>query len=674
MVQPGTQNAQVGVIDLRLIVQQLWRFSWLIVVMGLGFALLAAAFAVRPAPYEVHATISIEPSGLNEALVSLNDIDIEMGRIRSWTPVHRVIDQMPFYGFVKKHDSLSPWERVERIQKFLKTGKKHEELEVMPIKIEQLLFPSDYHNQRLVMTILENKAYSVKDPDGNILVEGTAGQRPKALPRIAFFVSEINAPERTQFYITPVSEDTMIEHVLTQFKIKKRSTSTKASLIDLNYFSSDPYFALKFTRAIIDDYIANTMERITQSKQQALESMDQELDTLNRQLNESEAALSLFMQQQDVADIDNEMRDRLQLRLSLEQELRKIQLEKAQLRQVYTDNHPAMLALREKEQKLQAKLTDTQNTLQALPKIKGELYTLTRHVEKYQQQYALLLEQTTGLKLETSALTNPATQVNDPRIVLRNLRNKALQIIILGGLMGGIVAFSFIALRANLMAGLLNDTRQLDRYKHLSLRDVSEGQLQEAGRDIASQLIYLSRRKRNNVAMITSHAKSASGNRMILEIMRQFAQVEGPILLIDANMKSTFSEITQEDGKPGFSNLMAGDRFSDAMAQRLDHPNMYYIPPGTPPASLTVLRDFERLDFLLTRLRKLFPCILIDLPGNRELPFWDTLLGKASIVIHLLEKKTPLERARGYLQHANEIAERVDQTIHEVILFPPDLK
>ena len=667
-------NFTPGVLDLRQLVRQLFRFSWLIIVMAIGFGVLAFMFSVRPAPYEVHATVGIDPASTKATTLAINDIDIEMGRIRSWTTVERVLDSIPFYGFVSLRSTPQDLSKVEKIKSFMKTGKKHDELSGMPIQIEALNLPEEFENVRLSLEVLPDDGYRVTYPDGAILTEGKAGEE-NSMGLGIFHVSAVNASVGSIFDIRPVSKDMMIERVLTAFKIRKRTTNKNASLIDFTFFSNDPSFALTFIDRIIADYVGSSFTRLRQSKQMALDDLSADLEGLKQGLQSSEEVLSEYMQSLDVADVNAEMRGQLELRLSLEQTLRDIQLQKAQLRQTYTSQHPAMKAILEKESKIQVKLDRISRRLEELPEIKGRLYSLTRAVEQQSREYELLLEQMTALKLEASALSNPASVINEPRIVRRNLRNKTFQVVVLGGMMGGIIAFCFIVLYTNLHANLLERARQLPTYPALSVSEEMLDDPQSAIAEIVSQLSYITRRKKGNIAIFTSPQKGKTASHVALSVVREFSAQHGKVLLIDANLKkSHLAEITESVERQGLANIMAGNALSSDIIKPLNQKGLYYMPPGNPAMSVMILRDYERLDYILAELSKLFSCIVIDLPSQQELPFWGELLNKASLVVHLLEKNSPLHKAKYYMQMANTIAEQEASTLHEAMLYLPKFK
>lgn len=658
----------VSMLDIRLLFQQLRRFWWLIMLLVAIAVAIGFLVAVKPIPYEGHATLSIEPKAKHAAEVSFKDIEIEMGRLRSWTTVERVLDAMPFYGTITpaKQESLDNY--IDRVTYFLKTGKKYKELAAMPIRVEQLVFPARYHGQTLSLTVLENQHFKLFDVQGKLLLQGQAGTVIEQ-DGMTFLIGDISAPVGSVFHVRPYSREGMIESALSGLKIRRRTTNKYTSLIDVTFYSKDPYFATYFVQGMLDDYIHESQKRVMSSDEKSLATLTQELDGLQEALRESERELDAFRQTIDVADVSSEQRGQLELRLSHEQVLREVQSEKAQLYQIYTAQHPAIKAINIKERSIQDKLRAVDERLEALSSIQGTLLRLERAVADKKLAYDRLDTSLGELKIEASTLINPANIINKPRIVRRNLRNKALQVIALSGLMGLVMGCGFIILRTNSLSRKFVRRDQLEHYPHLTLYDLEEIERHVLISDIASELGYCVTRNKQAVLMVSSCVASEASSQLHLEIARAYAKSGNKALLIDGDLVDKhLGALVGKKYQEGFANIMAGADVSAEAVQPLVDDTLFFMAAGTLSISQVMLRDMERMLQIFNQFHSMFPCIMLDAPYYSALPQADALFGEASIVVHVLEKGVELQRVRDYMHQLDVLASLDGGVMHKVML------
>ncbi len=656
----------IGMIDLRVLFQQLKRYWWLILLLSLCALIIGFMIAIRPIPYEAHATVSVEPKVTNAAAVSFKDIEIEMGRIRSWTTVERVLDAMPFYGRVSLVEDNGLDAKLRRAKFFLSTGKKHRPLMMMPIRVEQLVFPSVFHGQRLMLEVLQGNAYKVSRSDGSLIFKGKTGVLAEH-KGIKMLVGDIAAELGTQFHITPLSRESMIESVIGSLKIRRRTTNKYTSLIDFNFHSKDPYFAVYFVQGMLDDYLQYSKIRTVSAEEQSLASLTQEQDKLREALRASEHALDDYLQTINVADVEAEQRSQHELRLSHEQVLRDIQFQKAQLKQVYTSQHPAIKAVHEKEARIVTKLQRIEERLEALSSIQGTLLSLNRSVEEKKQDYMLLNAKIAEIRVTVSSLTNPANIINKPRIVRRSLRNKAIQVIALGGMMGFILACGFVVLRTSVISSIFRQREQLGDASHVVIFDISQQGRADFAADVASELSYLAARNAHCVMMVSCCTSSPAASNVALKIAKRYARKE-PALLIDADTADQhLAHMLGKTSSDGFANLMSGEDIAPDSVARIDGSTLFFMPSGNLSISQILLRDIPRIEQLLEQFGSAFPCIVMDVPPLNALHKADELFAMADMVIHVIEMGTPLAVAQRYLAQVDALAaahpERVDKLV-----------
>ena len=666
---------QQNIIDVDALIRQVLRNFWLIILFGAMFGFLGLIYALRPIPYEVHSTINIEPVSIDGILSTASiNLDTEIGRIRSWTTVERVIEDMNRYGFVTLRNSPEMMSKWQKAIYFFRTGKKQKELAEFSVKVEQLKFPAVLDGHTVSLHILGDNRYSVINNNDLELFTGTVGDVQDKSGSYTLEISEINAPKGSVFAVQTFSKEAMIEKSITSLKVVKRASTQKSSLLDVRYYAKEPYYALKFSEAMVNDYISGAYNRISSNKNRAIVEMQKELAAAEAKLVESEIALGDYMQKIDVADIESEIRGQLELRLSLEQALRQVQMQKAQLKHVYTKGHPAMKASADKEAQLKARLGLIKKQLGSLPGIKGKLFTLNSKIRQETTKYESILKQYSLFKSDASALPNYASIVNFPRIARHNLRNKSIQVVVLAAMMGGIIALSFIILSSNVLNFHLKRAEQIIGEHGISIYDLDspkgEG-VEDVMEEVVAQFSYIANQKKNNITAITANIATSRKTELTIEMAKRFASKKGKTLLIDANVKeSSLAEELGLKNEEGFANAMVGKMPSNEVIQKVEG-NLYFMSSGNPKMSVQILRDFERFEYLLREFGKLFDRIIIDLPAQRDLPFWQSLITRTGTVVHFYEKGGHIDLAGKYINTLESLSVAQPKTLHEVLLYTP---
>lgn len=674
------QMPSYQMLDIQYFLEQLSAAKWGILRICLLSVLLAAIYAVRPKPYEVSATIRIDPRDMRDLFSGVRNVDSEVDSIYAWTSVERVLDKLPYYGRIQPTGALS---YITPFHNGIQSASQ------LPVEVSQLEFPDALSGKSLTMRVIDARHYTVETTGGTLIFNGTTGESASGTMTVLdgkgdavtghyrFRVDSIRLPPESRIAIIPAKREAFIQQTLRQLKVTKRTSNPGSSLIDIQFFNPEPNFSLLFTQALMNDYIEQSYERIAVSKKRALSQLEADLGTLGVKMTQSEQALADYMREADVVDVEAETANLLDMQKSISQSLRELSVQKAELGQIYTSRHPAMNAALEEEAILLEKFDDITRRLATLPQIKSRLVMLNREATQNSTLYQSVIEQYTQLKVDIGAVVNTASVVNNPRIIPGNPVKALVQLVVLGGMMGMIVSVGSILIRSAIRRGVLESARQLQSHIDLPVLDVSYPMdsrnpkaiagLRESLKLVASQFRFMAYGAHNNIVVITSDRPAKNKSQLSYRLAKQFAETQRT-LLIDAHvMRSRLQKRVGIDTKTGLTNAMIGDSSADSLVQRIGESDLYYMPPGERVITYQILHDHTKMKELLKGLSGLFDRIVIDLPSLEELRHWQETVALCGSAIHVVNKGRMIDNLLAYF-NLPFLADE-SQTVHMVFML-----
>jgi succinoglycan biosynthesis transport protein ExoP len=484
--------------------------------------------------------------------------------------------------------------------------------------------------------------------------------------------------------------------------------STTKGVLDLKYRSSDPVLAARSANGLAQEYIDQNLETRFSAIREVTDWLAARLGEQRQKVDSSEEALQRFREQNHMVVVEgienptlaklNELTaamtrakavrlekeavanraqglradpaalGRLAQMLSdsvlqqTQQEVERLQRERAQMAEKLQDRHPDMIRIRANLQaartKLQTELDrvvdsmredvsmarSTESKLEAALEAqkqqalaadhKGlELGILQREAQSNRQIYDMLLQRAreTNIAREikpTQARILDAADVPQAPILPNTRQN--LLIALLAGLMMAVgSAFG--------LEQLDNRVKTPDEIKtrlHLPLlgfvpevraRTGSDGAplmtnnapsaFVEALRSIRTNVLYSIADESMKSLVITSASLSEGKTVVAGNLAIAIAQSGQRVLLIDADMRRpTLHQLFSLNRDPGLSNLLVGTVKASDVVQRSGIPNLWVMPSGLRPPNPPELLGSQRFKNMMAALSNHFDWILLDAP------------------------------------------------------------
>lgn len=224
--------------------------------------------------------------------------------------------------------------------------------------------------------------------------------------------------------------------------------SRDSLVVDVSYTSTDPNVAALTANAFAQAYIQTTLELSMEPAARSAEWFDEQLKVLRKRLEDAQARLTNYQQEQGIVAID----ERLDTETSKLNELVKDYL--AAQSDTYDvksrqlgENHPEYLRAIKREQSVRFSLDAQKKRVLELKKQRDQLSVLAREVDNEQNAYENMLKSYYQTRMESQfnqtniSILNPAVPPSSPSSpkVLLNL----VSAVFLGMILGFILAFLF---------------------------------------------------------------------------------------------------------------------------------------------------------------------------------------------------------------------------------------
>ena len=513
------------------------------------------------------------------------------------------------------------------------------------LRVGEFTVPERYLTQKFVLVAKEGGRFELRDPDGDKLVDGTAGQTAKGEVKeheaLSIRVDELTANPGARFVIARQSQLTAIDKLNKAFGVKEASKDTDILNVELK--GRDPEQLAREVNDIANTYVQATVSWESAEAAQKLAFLESQLPVIKDKLERAEAALSSFREKHGAVDISTEAE--VLLKQSAEMETLGIQLRQKfeEQNQKLEGAHPDMLATRAQMARVDKKLADLNRRIKDLPKTQQNMVSLSRDVQVNTELYTSLLNSAQEQRVAA------AGSIGNSRIVDYAVAPEkrhwprpfiVLPIALLLGLTGGSAA---VFLRHSLRRHE-NFPAMLERKVGLPLfaaiphsrsqrrlaRRVDRGLENEAGvlaaqdgQDISVESLRALRTTLENtlgshhskIIMISSPAPGMGKSFVSANLSSLLASIKKRVLVIDADLRNgRLHQVYGAERGPGLSELMAGEASLGDAIVSLPEVGVDFIPRGgtiTSPAEQLVLGNLEGI---LDTLKDFYNHIIIDSP------------------------------------------------------------
>ncbi len=396
-----------GKVDLGLFLATLKRARLLIAACVAAALLLAVIYLwITPPTFRADVLLQVERKAnavetlLNDSTRPLQEtesISAELELMRSRQVLGEVIDQLkleivaeprylPVIGAAfKYHGGLesdltpfaAPWRHLGR---YAWGGE--------AIVLSTLEVPPDYVDQPLLLTVGRYGQYILQGPDDELLLTGDVGV-PAVSAGFILEVDTLTARPGTQFNVMRLSRMSALTALQKQLDSKEQGKLS--GIIKLSVYHEDPARAAEIANAMALAYLEQDVSRRSRAAKQTMAFIDSQLPLVRERLKTAEDSYNQYRLARGSADLDLEIKGRLERQIEVENQLVDVQRQRAVLSQSFAPLHPKILALDGQEARLTQEVNTLDGWVKNLPETQRNLTRLLRDVQINTQLYLSLL-------------------------------------------------------------------------------------------------------------------------------------------------------------------------------------------------------------------------------------------------------------------------------------------
>jgi len=559
------------------------------------------------------------------------------------------------------------------------------------IQVTYLSLPKHLLGEDLTLTTLADQRFKLSDPDGRKLFEGKVGERVSR-GDYGIEVSKLRARPNTDFELVGYARyDTIIE---LQDDLEIEELGRQSGVISIAYSGTNPNLAVNIVNTIVAEHAHQNIARKAEEASKTLGFLAIYLPQAKENLTSAEQSLSDFQTSNDTVSLEQETKSLLDHSTAIQSQWEQLTLERQDLRQRFSNEHPNIITLDNKIRSLKKLLTLETAKAQTLPALQQQLLALTREVSVNTEMYTYLMNRTQELRLME------AGTVGDIRII--DWADKPFEpvfpipsvviavAIFLGLLLGTVIVIVRLSLQHGVKTAeeveaatggvvyavlpFAKAQEKISKNKETKLlaQDDPKNVTVEGLRNFVVNLHFTLLDDNQQSIAISGVSPNAGKSFISANLAFLLAESGKRVLLVDADMRKGY--LCDTFGVPkshGLSDLLASHEASEGFTHQIND-NLNLITTGHFPPNPIDLLMSERFKTLMTQWNEEYDFIIVDTPP--VLSVADATVIAESIGSTFLVVRAGENSAEDILAAAKRF-ENVKLPIHGYLLngFEPDL-
>lgn len=665
------QNENENKIDLGEIVATLidgkWVIAWAtVLVLAMG---LAKAFIDSPV-YEADAMLQIE--GQSQTIKTLEPGGtIEKGEIPVMAEVELLNSRMVL-GEAVRHLGLDVIakpnyfpifgeaiaRRFEKHNKDSKVadavfGKTQYAWGGEAIKVDTFTVPSEWVDKAFILIAGKQGHYRLMF-EGALILEGEVGKlasiqlRGKEEP-LTLFVPLLKSRSGIQFTIMRLSEDNAIKQLRKKFQVAEKGKMTR--ILKLTLEGDNPKSAVQMLNEIINIYIRQNVEKKSAEAQKTLEFLEQQMPLIKERLSIATDALNDYRTHQGSVDLDLETQGILQGVVKLKTDITKLEQQRDELRQKFTESHPSIVAIDKQISRLQSQIHNNDKKIEVLPETQQTIIKLSRDVQVNTELYTTLLNNAQTLRVAKAGAVADGRIIDYAILPTWPIKPKKVMIAAIALILGAALGIGLTLLRKALRR-VVEDPDVIEKKLHIPIyANIPHSNDQEklnnmhkrnyarqsndplilavqhkddiaieGLRSLRTTLHFAFLEAQNNIIMITGPSPGVGKTFVSINLATVLADSGKRVLLIDGDMRKGFlNKVLGVGRESGLSELISNTSSEwtsmlDKAIHRIPLAHLDFISTGSLPPNPSELLLHERFGHLLASISKNYDNVIIDSP------------------------------------------------------------
>jgi tyrosine-protein kinase Etk/Wzc len=417
----------------------------------------------------------------------------------------------------------------------------------------------------------------------------------------------------------------------------------KTGIIRVELSGGDVRKIVSTLDALASAYVRQNVDRRSEEAERTLQFIDSQLPEIKQRLDKAEEALSVYRSKHGTIDLSMETRSELEKSVSIEKLATELQMQRAELRQKFTDNHPFVAAVNKKLAEIENERSAMSGRIKGLPESELNSVRLLRDVKVNNELYVLLLNKTQELRVVKSGTIGNVRVLDRafvPRKPVSPLLGQTVGLALVLGLVGGVMAaFARRALSRGVQDPDLleaatgfsvyatvphskaqeKDTR--DHLKHgspwhssiLAKRDPTDLAI-ESLRSLRTSLQFALMEARNHVITLSGPSPGIGKSFIASNLAHVLSDAGKRVLLLDADLRNgSLHNLFDLPREPGLSEVISGSvALETALHPVSDH--LHVLTQGLIPPNPSELLLSARFRDLLEKVQKEYDLVVIDTP------------------------------------------------------------
>jgi tyrosine-protein kinase Etk/Wzc len=512
------------------------------------------------------------------------------------------------------------------------------------VEVRRLTLPPDMVEQPLVLRALGEGRYRLSAGDAGVQVLGEVGKLASSVDgdrRVEVLIAELVARPGTEVLVRKLSRGQVIEALQDNLQIAEKGRKT--GLVVMSLAGPDPVGVARTVDAIVATY---QRQHITQRSAEAAKTLDfleSQLPILKRNVETAEATLNAFRQEKGTVDLSREATVMLDRSAAVERALSDLDLQRSELRQRFTEDHPSVVSLAQKAEKLRAERSAMQGRLRTMPETERDSARLVRDVKVASELYSHLLNKAQELRIVKSGTIGNVRIVDDAMVPERPVSPKRSAVVLLALVLGLGAGVAAVIVRHAMDEGM-DDPHAIEAATGIAVfvtvprseKQVELGQAAldsrsgrlpvlatvdsgdaaiETLRSLRTSLQLALEESGKNVVAIGSPGPGVGKSFVCVNLAHVLAAAERRVLLVDGDLRRgqlhRYFGLTRQ---PGLSDVASGKASLTAALRRTSVEGLDLLTTGHVPRNPSELLASARLEPIMAELSRRYDLVLIDTP------------------------------------------------------------
>lgn len=506
------------------------------------------------------------------------------------------------------------------------------------IAVERLDVPERLLGRELSLVAREGGRFALAGPDGNTILEGTTGVAAAA-GGLEIFVSRLEARPGTRFRVTRLPVEDAVERLQARLAVSERGRKT--GILQIALEGADRDLVARTVDAVAVDYQRQNVDRRSAEAEKTLAFLSGQLPTLRENLDAAEAALEKYRRTHGRVDVGLETKGVLDRSADAERRLSELLLQRAELRQRFTDSHPSALTLEDKIGKLRAERDATASRLRDLPEAEMRSASLLRDVKVANELYLLVVNKVQELKVVKSGTVGNVRVLDTAVRARRPVRPDPLPALAAALAAGLALGIGLAFLRRALARGL-EDPEAVERVSGLSVyASIPHSEAQaglaraqrrgapgenpllarhdpsdlavEAVRSLRTSVAFALAESENNIVALGGPSPGVGKSFVAANLAQVLAESGSRVLLVDADLrKGRLHELLGGAGDPGLSDMIAAGEALPGAVRATAQAGLDFLPRGRGAPNPSELLGSERFRKVMDWASRSYDVVVVD--------------------------------------------------------------